>query len=119
MTRGKCEYGGLRGFFGNLSKFCNDFVLYDEKIGSRRVVMYYARGMRDLLQTTQLNMEFFEDLNSFQIHFIEMCFRQSLDYKMGIMTDVEEYNLHLFEEFKLRQIEDLYGVDPEYLKRAA
>lgn len=80
--------------------------------------MYYARGLRDLLQTTQLNLEFFENLDDFQINFIEMCFKQSLDDKMGIMTDVEEYNLHLFEEFKLRQLEDMYGIDPEYLKKA-
>ena len=83
------------------------------------LLMYYARGMRDLLQTTQLNMEFFENLDDFQLHFVEMCFKQSLDGKMGILTDVEEYNLHLYEEFKLRQIEELYGIDPEYLKKAA
>ncbi|MFT6630390.1 MAG: hypothetical protein ACJAS4_000326 [Bacteriovoracaceae bacterium] len=81
--------------------------------------MYVAKGMRDLLQSTQLNMEFFESLDNFQIHFIEMCFKQSMDDKMGMMADVERYNLHLFEEFKLRQLEDLYGVDPEYFKKSA
>ena len=81
--------------------------------------MYYARGMRDLLQTTQLNLDFFDELDSFQINFIEMCFKQSLDEKMGLMSDVEKYNYHLFEEFKLRQIEDMYGVNPEYFKKSA
>ncbi len=79
--------------------------------------MYYAKGIRDLLQTTQLNIEFFEELDNFQIHFIEMCFQQSLDDKMGLMTEVEEYNLHLFEEFKLLKLEEEYGVDPEYFKK--
>ena len=81
--------------------------------------MYYATGMRDLLQTTQLNLEFFDGLDNFQINFIEMCFKQSLDNKMGMMTEMEEYNLHLFEEFKLRQIEEKYGIDPDYLRKAA
>ena len=81
--------------------------------------MYYARGLRDLLQTTQLNMEFYENLDEFQLNFIEMCFKQSLDNKMGIMTDVEEYNLHLFEEFKLRQLGEMYGVDGDYFKKSA
>ena len=81
--------------------------------------MYYAKGMRDLLQTTQLSIEFFEDLDEFQLRFIEMCFAQSLDEKMGLMTDMEEYNLHLFEEFKLRKLEEQYGIDPEYIKKAA
>lgn len=81
--------------------------------------MYYAKGMRDLLQSTQLNMEFFEELDEFQLTFIEMCFKRSMDDKMGLMTDVERYNLHLFEEFKLRQLEDMYGVDADYFKKAA
>jgi len=81
--------------------------------------MYYAKGMRDFLQSTQLNMEFFNELDAFQLHFIEMCFKQSIDGKMGLMNEVERYNYHLFEEFKMRQIEDLYGVDPEYFKKSA
>ena len=81
--------------------------------------MYYAKGLRDLLQTTQLTLEFFYSLDNFQIQFIEMCFQQSLDEKMGLMTDVEEYNLHIFEEFKLRKLEEQYGIDPEYLKKAS
>lgn len=86
---------------------------------NRRELMYYARGMRDLLQSTQLNMEFFENLDDFQINFVEMCFKQAIDDKMGIMTDVEEYNLHIFEEFKLRKLENLYNFEPDVFKKAA
>ena len=81
--------------------------------------MYSAKGMRDLLQTTQLSMEFFEDLDEFQINFIEMCFKQSIDDKMGLLTEIEQFNLHLFEEYKIRQLEEMYGVDPDYFKKAA
>jgi hypothetical protein len=81
--------------------------------------MYYAKGMRDLLRTTQLNMEFFDDLDSFQLHFIEMCFKQAIDNKMGLLTDVEKYNYHLYEEFKIRQFENMYGIDSEFIKSAA
>lgn len=81
--------------------------------------MYFATGMRDLLQTTQLNIEFFNELDNFQINFIEMCFRQSLDMKMGLMTDVEKYNYHLFEEYKIQSIEKMYGIDADYFKKSA
>lgn len=81
--------------------------------------MYFATGMRDLLQTTQLNLEFFNELESFQIHFIDMCFKQSIDDKMGLMSEIEQYNYHLFEEFKIQNIERMYGVGAEYIKKAA
>ncbi len=81
--------------------------------------MYFATGMRDLLQTTQLNLEFFYELDDFQVNFIDMCFRQSLDEKMGLMSEIEQYNYHLFEEFKIQNIERMYGISPEYLKKAA
>jgi hypothetical protein len=42
-----------------------------------------------------------------------------MDDKMGLMTDVERYNLHLFEEYKLQQLEEMYGVDPDYFKKSA
>jgi hypothetical protein len=80
--------------------------------------MYYAKGMRDLLATTQLNLEFFEDLDDFQLHFVEMCFKQAIDGKMGLLTDIEKYNYHLYEEFKLRQLESEYGFDIDYKKVA-
>ena len=90
-----------------------DYNIHEEKL------MYFATGMRDLLQTTQLSLEFFFELDNFQINFIEMCFKQSLDEKIGMLTEVERYNYHLFEEFKMQQIESQYGINPEYLKKAA
>ena len=48
-----------------------------------------------------------------------MCFKQSIDEKMGLMTEVEKYNYHLFEEHKMQAIEKMYGIDPEYFKSAA
>ena len=81
--------------------------------------MYYAKGMRDLLRSTQLSMEFYKELDNFQINFIEMCFKQSVDESMGLLTDVERYNLHLFEEYKLISLEEMYGIDSDYFKKVA
>ena len=80
--------------------------------------MYFARGMRELLVLSKLNLEFFEELDDFQIHFIDMCFKQSLDDKMGMFTEIEYHNYCVFEEYKLKRIEHLYGLDAEYLKKA-
>ena len=81
--------------------------------------MYYAKSMRDLLIETQLNMEFFDSLDNFHLQFIDMCFKQSIDEKMGLMGNIEAYNYQLFEEHKLIQLEKAYGLDPEILKSAA
>ncbi len=81
--------------------------------------MYYAKGMRDLLRTTQLSFEFFKELDEFQLNFIEMCFRQSMDERMGMLSDIEKYNLHLYEEFKLNQLEEMYSLDGDYFKKSA
>ena len=81
--------------------------------------MYYAKGMRDLLQSTQLTREFFDCLDEFQFHYVEMCFKQSLESKMGMMTEIEAYNYNLYEDFRLERLEEKYGIDPEYLKKAA
>ena len=47
--------------------------------------MYYAKGMRELLRLNQLNMEFFDNLDAFQLNFIEMCFKQSIENNMGLI----------------------------------
>jgi hypothetical protein len=85
----------------------------------RGIMSYFARGLRDLLKKTQLNEEFFEGLDSFQKNFIDMCFKQSLDQKMGMMGDVESYNFHLFQEFQLREFEIQFGLQDNYLKKVA
>lgn len=82
-------------------------------------MMYYARGLRDLLQTHQLSVEFYDELDEFQIQFIEMCFKQSLDEKMGLMGEVEAYNLELFNDFKTYKVQRDYGVTEEFWKKAA
>jgi hypothetical protein len=79
--------------------------------------MYFAKSLRDILKTTQLSAEFFETLDEFQLHFIEMCFHQALEEQMGMMTEVEEYNYHLFEEYKAYKFEEKYGVDEYYWKK--
>ncbi|MEX1099724.1 MAG: hypothetical protein WEB87_04820 [Bacteriovoracaceae bacterium] len=81
--------------------------------------MYYARGIRDLLRTHQLSIEFYSELDPFQIQFIEMCFKQSLDEKMGLMSEVEQYNYHLFEDFKSQKFEEKYGIIEELWKKAS
>ena len=48
-----------------------------------------------------------------------MCFKQSVDESMGLLTDVERYNLHLFEEYKLISLEEMYGIDSDYFKKVA
>lgn len=85
----------------------------------RSVMKYYAHGMRDLLQTHQLSVEFYSELDEFQIQFIEMCFKQSLDEKMGLMSEVEAYNLEIFNDFKNIQFQERYGLIDELWKKAA
>jgi len=80
---------------------------------------YFARGLRDLLKTTQLNEEFYADLDNFQHNFIDMCFKQSLDEKMGMMGEVECYNFQLFQEFRLKAFEMKYGLEENYWKQSA
>jgi len=80
---------------------------------------YYARGLKDLLKTTQLNEEFFESLDSFQRNYIEMCFRQSYDEKIGLMGEVESYNYHIFKDFMLKDFEVKYGLEETYWKKVA
>ncbi len=81
--------------------------------------MYVAKSMRDLLKQTQLSMEFFEGLDEFQIHFIEMCFQQAIDDQMGMMGEVENYNYNLFHHYKSKMLEEKYGIDPSYFKKSA
>lgn len=80
---------------------------------------YYARGIRDLLKTTQLNIEFFDSLTEFQLNFVEMCFKQSYDEKMGLMGEIESYNYHVYQEFKAIMFEQKYGLDEDFWKKSA
>ncbi len=81
--------------------------------------MYIGKGMRDFLKTTQLSSEFFEDLDTFQLNFIDMCFKQSIESNMGLMTQAENYNYLLFEDFKLSRFELDVRVNTDTWKKAA
>ena len=98
------------------SWIATDKVVTKQKRGGD--MLYYAKGIRDLLQTHQLNTEFYEHLNEFQIQFVELCFKQSFDEKMGLMTEVEAYNLKVFNHYKSAQFVQKYGVVEEYWKKS-
>lgn len=80
---------------------------------------YFARGLRDQLKTTQLSIEFFETLDEFQLNFVEMCFKQSYDEKIGLMGEMESYNYHVYQEFKTYMFEEKYGLDADFWKKSA
>ncbi len=44
---------------------------------------YYARGIRDLLQTHQLSVEFYSELDEFQIQFIEIMLQSKSGRENG------------------------------------
>ena len=70
--------------------------------------MYHAKGLKDLLKSVPLNEDFFGDLDPFQLNFIEMCFKRSLDEQIGMMTEVEFGNYQLFLKFKSEYEEQFY-----------
>ena len=70
--------------------------------------MYHAKSMKDLLKTTPLNEDFFTDLGAFQLNFIEMCFKRSLDEQIGMMSEIEFGNYQLFLKYKSEYEEDFY-----------
>lgn len=70
--------------------------------------MYHAKSMKDLLKTTPLNEDFFRDLGPFQLNFIEMCFKRSLDEQIGMMSEIEFGNYQIFLKYKHEYEEDFY-----------
>jgi hypothetical protein len=68
----------------------------------------YARGIKDLLKSTPLTEDFFRDLDPFQLNFIEMCFKRSLDEQIGMMSEVEFTNYQIFLKYKSEYAEDFY-----------
>lgn len=81
--------------------------------------MYFAKGLKDFLLSSQLDFEFFESLDSFHINYIEMCFKQRLDERIGMLTDIEAYNFQLFQDYKLRKFEQLFDLDETFYKNVA
>jgi hypothetical protein len=78
--------------------------------------MYHAKGLKDLLKSVPLNEDFFSDLDPFQLNFIEMCFKRSLDEQIGMMTEVEFGNYQIFLKFKSEYEEQFY---PELKQKKA
>jgi len=70
--------------------------------------MYHAKSLRDLLKTVPLTEDFFSNLDAFQLNFIEMCFKRSLDEQIGLMSEVEFSNYKLFMKYKHDFGEDFY-----------
>lgn len=81
--------------------------------------MYFAKGLKDFLTSSQLDFHFFESLDTFHINYIEMCFKQRLDERMGMLTEVEKYNYRLFQEYKTFKFEELFGLDDDFYKSVA
>lgn len=77
--------------------------------------MIFATTLRDLLKKIPLTEDFFYDLDPFQLNYIDMCFRRSLDEQIGLMTEVEFGNYQLFMFYKSQNEESFY---PE-LKKAS
>ena len=51
--------------------------------------MMHAKTIRDLLKATPLTEDFFTGLDAFQLNYIEMCFKKSLDEQIGMMGEVD------------------------------
>jgi hypothetical protein len=75
---------------------------------SKEWPMIHAKGLKDLLKTVPLTEDFFRDLGPFQLNFIEMCFKRSLDEQIGMMSEVEFGNYKLFLKYKDEYVEDFY-----------
>lgn len=70
--------------------------------------MMHATTIRDLLKAVQLNEDFFTGLDAFQLNYIDMCFRKSLDDQIGMMSEIEYHNYQLFLRYKNEYQEDFY-----------
>jgi hypothetical protein len=70
--------------------------------------MMQAKTIRDLLKATPLTEDFFTDLDAFQLNYIEMCFKKSLDEQIGMMGEVEFHNYQIFLRYKNEYLEDFY-----------
>lgn len=81
--------------------------------------MYFALGLKDILVSTRLSIEFYDSLDEFHLAMVDSIFNEFLEETMGLMTEIETYNFQLFNDFKRIQIERELGIDLEELKKAA
>lgn len=80
--------------------------------------MYYAKGLKDLIFEVELSVDFFESLDDFHIAYIDYCFKQALEDNLGLINQVGAYNLELFEEYKIKYLENIYFLEvPEDKKK--
>lgn len=70
--------------------------------------MYHAKSLKDLLKTVPVTEDFFRDLDPFQLNFIDMCFKKSLDEQIGMMSETEFSNYQIFMKYKSEYEEDFY-----------
>jgi hypothetical protein len=70
--------------------------------------MFHAKTLKDLLKTIPLTEDFYGDLGSFQLNYIDMCFKKSLDEQIGMMSEVEFHNYELFLKYKSEYGEEFY-----------
>jgi hypothetical protein len=70
--------------------------------------MYHAKSLRDLLKTVPLNEDFYSHLGPFQLNYIDMCFKKSLDEQIGLMSEIEFCNYKLFLKYKSEYLEEFY-----------
>jgi len=70
--------------------------------------MFHAKSLRDLLKTVPVTEDFFTGLDPFQLNYIEMCFKKSLDEQIGMMNEVEFKNYQVFLKYKNDYEEDFY-----------
>ncbi len=81
--------------------------------------MSHAHTIRDLLKATPLTEDFFSGLDAFQLNYIEMCFKKSLDEQIGMMGEVEFHNYQLFLRYKNEYLEDFYPEIKAHEKKKA
>lgn len=83
-------------------------------------MMYYAKGLKDILAEHRLTIEFFDELDDFQHNFIDVCFQKMIDQNMGMLTEVEYYNYELFQSYRaMINTTNWYGFDEVDIKKAA
>lgn len=70
--------------------------------------MFHATTLKDLLKTVPLTEEFFAGIDPFQLNYIEMCFKKSLDEQMGMMSEIEFANYQIFLKYRSEYEEDFY-----------
>lgn len=70
--------------------------------------MMHAKGLKEMLKTIPLTEDFFIGMDAFQLNYIDMCFRKSLDEQIGMMSEVEYSNYQVFLRFKSDYAEEFY-----------